>query len=152
MSTNSTIAIEAKDGTIKQIYCHWDGYLKGVGQILKDHYSDHSKVESLIALGNISELKSEIGKEHDFRCPFTYGPKEYSEWKSKYGNMCVAYGRDRGDENQQAKEFDSFLDFTINGMKGEFNYILRADGQWYVSTTNTKFKKLTQSMINKEKD
>lgn len=152
MSTNSTIAIEAQDGTIKQIYCHWDGYLKGVGQTLLNDYSDRSKLESLIVLGNISELKQEIGEEHDFRCPFKYGSKEYAEWEAKYGNMCVVYGRDRGDERQQAKEFDSFLDFVCNGMKQEFNYILRSDGQWDVSTYNSKFNKLTPTMINKERN
>jgi len=35
MATRSRIAIENQDGTVTSIYCHFDGYLSGVGKLLK---------------------------------------------------------------------------------------------------------------------
>lgn len=31
MSTRSSIAIELEDGSVKSVYCHYDGYPQGVG-------------------------------------------------------------------------------------------------------------------------
>ena len=56
MATRSRIAIENEDGTVTSIYCHWDGYVDHNGMILQEHYNERSKVEALIALGDISYL------------------------------------------------------------------------------------------------
>jgi hypothetical protein len=40
MGTRSTIALEFADGTVEQVYCHWDGYLSNNGKILQAHYMD----------------------------------------------------------------------------------------------------------------
>ncbi len=37
MATRSTIALEFADGTVEQVYCHWDGYLDHNGALLRDH-------------------------------------------------------------------------------------------------------------------
>ena len=55
MATRSRIAIENQDGTVTSIYCHFDGYLDGVGKKLFEHY-DREKTEKLIELGDISAL------------------------------------------------------------------------------------------------
>jgi hypothetical protein len=55
MATRSRIAIENQDGTVKSIYCHFDGYLSGVGKKLFEHY-DREKTEKLMELGDISVL------------------------------------------------------------------------------------------------
>jgi hypothetical protein len=60
MATRSTIALEFADATVSQIYCHWDGYLKGVGAILQEHYANPFKVRELIDLGYISSLKETV--------------------------------------------------------------------------------------------
>ena len=57
MSTRSRIAIEKQDGTVESIYCHFDGYLSHNGEILQEHYSTKEKMEKLIELGDISQLK-----------------------------------------------------------------------------------------------
>jgi hypothetical protein len=57
MSTRSRIAIENQDGSVKSIYCHFDGYLSGVGRLLKEYYTTQAKVEALIELGDISSLE-----------------------------------------------------------------------------------------------
>ena len=40
MATRSTIALEFADGTVEQVYCHWDGYLAHNGLMLLEHYSN----------------------------------------------------------------------------------------------------------------
>jgi hypothetical protein len=56
MGTRSTIALEFADGTVQQVYCHWDGYLEHNGKILQEHYSDPFKLRDLIDLGDMSSL------------------------------------------------------------------------------------------------
>lgn len=63
MATRSTIAMECKDGSIKQIYCHYDGYPIYNGFILEEYYKDQKKVEKLLNLGNIKSLGKDIDKE-----------------------------------------------------------------------------------------
>ena len=48
MSTRCRIGIENKDGTITSIYCHHDGYLEGVGEILVNHYKNEEKIRKLM--------------------------------------------------------------------------------------------------------
>lgn len=60
MATRSMIYKEQQDGTLKGIYCHWDGCLEYNGSILLEHYSDPEKLEKLLALGDISSLGEEL--------------------------------------------------------------------------------------------
>lgn len=60
MSTRATIALENEKGSVRQIYCHFDGYLEGVGETLKKHYSTRESVEQLTNLGNLSSLGEDI--------------------------------------------------------------------------------------------
>lgn len=68
MSTRSTIGLRRSDGTVKKIYCHWDGYIEWNGSILQKYYSTADKVENLLALGNLSCLGPEIKPDdpHDW--------------------------------------------------------------------------------------
>jgi hypothetical protein len=54
MSTRSTIALEFADGTVQQVYCHFDGYLSGVGAELVNGYSDPFALRELIDGGDMS--------------------------------------------------------------------------------------------------
>jgi hypothetical protein len=60
MSTRSTISIKTPEGKIRSIYCHWDGYLKHNGELLKTHYNNESAASNLIELGGISSLASTL--------------------------------------------------------------------------------------------
>jgi hypothetical protein len=60
MATRSNIGALQNDGTIKVIYCHWDGYPEGAGATLTEHYTDPAKVEALLNLGDISSLRATI--------------------------------------------------------------------------------------------
>ena len=67
MGTRSMIAIQNPyNKTVRAVYCHRDGYLEHNGAILQKHYSNSPKVNNLIALGDISSLRPEIGAEHPF--------------------------------------------------------------------------------------
>ena len=92
MATRSLIGKLNADGTITNIYCHWDGYPSHNGVILQEFYNTPVKVDQLLALGNLSALDEEIGEKQDFDDRSTQG-----------GNWCLAYGRDRGESNQEAQ-------------------------------------------------
>jgi hypothetical protein len=70
MATRSTIALEFADGTVQQVYCHWDGYLSGVGAELVADYTDPFALRDLIAGGDMSTIGSpytERGEELNIR-------------------------------------------------------------------------------------
>ena len=60
MGTRSTIAIEFADGSVSQVYCHWDGYLSNNGMILQTSYMDPFKVRALVDLGGFSSLRDTV--------------------------------------------------------------------------------------------
>ena len=132
MATRSTIALEYADGTVDQIYCHWDGYLDNNGEILQAHYKDPFKVQKLMELGDLSSLGPDLGEEHEFDCPHAYGTPEYEAWSEAKRGVCTFYGRDRGEEGTGARRFKNYEDYRRNAQGEEYNYILRTDGKWYV--------------------
>lgn len=60
MSTRSRIGMQNTDGTISSIYCHFDGYLEGVGETLIEHWNDLNDIIELIANGDISSLGEDL--------------------------------------------------------------------------------------------
>jgi hypothetical protein len=108
MATRSRIAIENQDGTVDSIYCHFDGYVEGVGKTLFNHY-DQEKLEKLLELGNISVLKEST-------------------------EDTVAYCRDRG-EDLHFKTFKDVEDLFENGFNSseEYVYCLTKHGIWLVN-------------------
>ena len=133
MATRSTIALEFADGTVEQVYCHWDGYLSNNGQILLKHYSDPFKLRELIDLGDISSLKPTVGTKHAFS---QFETKMSSEDYDKlYGEMTTFYARDRGESGTEAKKFANFAEYVSEHAYEEYEYILRqVDGKavWFV--------------------
>lgn len=124
MSTRSRIGIANDDGTISSIYCHFDGYLDGVGQTLVDAYSDPAKVAELIRLGALSSLYDNVapadGEHHSFNSPAK--------------NVTVAYHRDRGEGYRAPTVSADETEYRALTQKswGEYSYLYR-DGQWLVS-------------------
>ncbi len=105
MATRSTIALEYADGTIGQIYCHWDGYLSNNGKILQNYYTDPFKVRELLDGGDMSSLSETVEG-----CSF------YAE---------------RGEDCPQ-RMYKDYAEFRKEAQGEEYNYILRRDGRWYV--------------------
>ena len=59
MSTRSLIGIK-NDVGITYVYCHFDGYLDGVGKTLVENYDTEDKVRDLLEKGDMSSLGDSI--------------------------------------------------------------------------------------------
>ena len=151
MGTRSTIALEFADGTVEQVYCHWDGYLAYNGQLLLKHYSNPFVLRDLIDLGDISSLKPTVGTKHNFSHFDT--EMDQKEYEALYGNMTTFYARDRGETGTSAKRFKDFADYKANHQYEEYEYILRSVGGeavWFVADHSDEFKLLLQALIAEE--
>jgi hypothetical protein len=121
MSTNSTIAVQHLDGTVHQIYCHWDGYLDYNGSMLKQFYNTPELAKELVSVGDLSSLNQRIN-------PIDIHSFDYPE-----GGVCVYYGRDRGESNTETNVYESFDHYRLRYDRQEYNYLyVEADEQWYV--------------------
>ena len=118
MGTRSTIALEFADGTVQQIYCHWDGYLDHNGKILFENYIDPFKLRDLIDLGAISSL-----------CETVEATKE------------TAYHHCRGEE-LVINKFKDIEEYYKECQGEEYDYILSMNwegkAQWYVRYYDTQ--------------
>ena len=97
MATRSFIGILNSNGSVTGVYCHWDGYPDGVGKVLKEHYTDRSKVIELLELGGLSSLGPRIAPE----------PGEAHSFNKPAPGVTVAYGRDRGEKNRVSHTFQN---------------------------------------------
>ena len=148
MGTRSTIALEFADGTVEQIYCHWDGYLENNGRILAEHYMDPFKVQQLLDLGHLSTLGEEIGVKRPFDAPGKYRSAEYLAFQSKWAGQCLFYGRDRGEHSAQSNKYDSIQEYFDLCQQEEYNYILRklnGIAAWFVRCNATDGKWVSMS-------
>ena len=136
MATRSTIALEYADGTVGQVYCHWDGYLDNNGKILLKHYQDPFKLRTLMDLGDLSSLRPSVGVQHSF------DDRDAGE------NECTFYGRDRGESGTEAKTFKDFADYAENHQHEEYEYILRKDGNWYVKAYDRPYVLLAEAIAD----
>jgi hypothetical protein len=110
MSTNSTISLLEPDGSVKSIYCHWDGYPSHNGKMLYEHYNSEALARKLIALGNISSLyeSCDLVEGHTFDNPIE--------------GYTVAYHRDRGED------LDIWTAPALNELEWEsYNYLWDVD-------------------------
>jgi hypothetical protein len=129
MGTRSRIGVMHGE-KLKSVYCHWDGYLQHNGQLLQNHY-DSAKANHLVALGDISSLKEQIGVEHPFS-QFDVTPNlSQDEYYEKYGKMTTFYGRDRKETDTDFTVDQSYDEFLSKDYDYEYYYIMR-DGVWYV--------------------
>jgi hypothetical protein len=117
MGTRSTIALEFADGTVEQVYCHWDGYLAHNGQILLNHYSDPFKLRDLIDLGGFSSLCDSV--EETKQGAYTQRGEELSI--EKYKDIEDYY------KNVSGEEYDYILSMNWKGK-----------AQWYVRHYGTQ--------------
>ena len=128
MGTRSRIAV-MHGSVCKSVYCHWDGYLDNNGRILQEYY-DSAKANNLVALGDLSSLRPNIGEKHAFSKLEV--PMDGEAYDKLYGDMTTFYGRDRGEEGcdfKVAHSFDEFLE-QVNYCGAEYYYVMK-DGVWY---------------------
>lgn len=111
MGTRSTIALEFADGTVEQIYCHWDGYLDGVGAELQRDYTDPFALRDLIDAGDTSTIGSPYSNRGE-DCP----ARKYKDI-AEYFAEC------------QQEEYDYILR-NVNGVATWFVRCYATDGKW----------------------
>ena len=134
MATRSTIWIYNGDNTFDGIYAHWDGYLSGNGKILHENYTTEEKVRDLISHGDVSILAKNIEPD----------PEQPHDFSNKQNDVCVFYGRDRGDSGTQpAKNIHSDV---INTQFQEYNYAFFPDSKewWIMDRDGVPFQSLSE--------
>ena len=120
MATRSTIGIKTEDGTIKAIYCHWDGYPAGVGAGLRQNYNSKEQAEALINLGGFSSLMETLEE-------------------TKAG----AYGT----ESDSARTFTGEADWFENFNAGEEYYYLWDENRWVIFSDEEELCLNTESEV-----
>ena len=123
MATRSRIGMEQEDGSVKSIYCHFDGYPSHNGRILNESFKDHDKVKSLIELGDISFLRREVEPT---------GPHSFS---SPQEGVTVAYHRDRGEEHNSKK--DKSVSAFFASQSESYIYMFTQEGEWLVRSSGS---------------
>jgi hypothetical protein len=123
MGTRSTIGIKSQDGTVKAIYCHWDGYPAGVGLGLIDNYNSKEQAEALIALGGFSSLMETLEE-------------------TKAG----AYGND----SDKARTFTGVQDWLDNFNSGEEYAYLYEDGKGWIYFSDEAFDEYMPLILKRE--
>lgn len=83
MSTQSFIGVLCKEGIIKFVYCHSDGYPSYLGRMLLTHYNTPELATALVDLGSLSMVRERLapdeGETH------TLGDKNGSFLYAKFG-------------------------------------------------------------------
>ncbi len=151
MATRSTIALEFADGTVEQVYCHWDGYLEHNGVLLSKHYSNPFILRDLIDLGGLSSLRATIGTKHAFS-QFDLPKEDVEAFVNLTRDMCTFYARDRG-ERLVVNKFVDYEHYLIHGQWEEYDYILRNDNGvavWFVSDNDGDFVTLESAIMDEQ--
>ena len=122
MGTRSAIGYKTPLGKVRAKYSHYDGYPAYTGKLLQEHYQATRKIAQMVELGDQSFLAEEIfptDASHSFSTP--------------QEGVTVFYGRDRGESNVDAKEFDTVQEFVdyYAGAGCEYFYLHTANG-WIV--------------------
>lgn len=117
MGTTAAIIVK-KDNKYRAIYNNWDGYPEYLLKMLTEHYSEASKANKLIELGDVSYVKPLIdppaGLNHTFNKP--------------HPATTVAYGRDKGESETECREYDT-LQEAMTKEDREYYYAWE-DGKW----------------------
>jgi len=139
MSTNSTIAVLNSNGTVSQIYCHWDGYVSHNGDLLLNFYNNQELAEKLVSLGNLSSLCENIE-------PFTEPSFGEHSFEHPQPEVNVYYDRDRGEDNQEPEIFSSLELFELSFSRQEYNYLWNGS-EWLVKGEKTKHWQFVSSLL-----
>lgn len=127
MSTNSNIGYQRKDGKVRAVYCHWDGYPTGVGATLLKNHDSAREARRLVSLGDISILAGTDG---------TLAPRGYDSYCADTDNDgIVTYNRWRKEGTpQHGTLYDNELAYARDNKYGgtEYLYLYRVGYGWFV--------------------
>ena len=121
MSIRSTIGIECLDGSIKCVYCYFDGYQAGIGKTLLLNYDSATKIEKLFDGGDLYMLGNNVP-----------GLVQGLQVTQPQEGCTLHYRRDRGERATDAKVCASRQEFVdiaaYNGSEGAF--LFNKLGEW----------------------
>lgn len=109
MSTSAAIGMKMADGSVRAVRLNWDGYPGCAGAILGGWYKTAEQVETLLALGELSEI-------------------------NETPETCVTYHRDRQESYKAPFTFPTVEDYRYTGegrLAAEYLYLFD-DGKWMV--------------------
>ena len=141
MATRGTIAVVHGDGTVSQVYCHYDNYLSGTGVTLVEHYDTLERAEYLVSLGDISALGPLIeptSDSHTFNHPDV--------------DVTVYYGRDRGEADCEPAHYSSVNNYLDSRSSEEYNYLYQAGAWFYVEERDANFKLVARDLATTEEE
>ena len=106
MATRSSIAVVLNDGSVKSIYCHYDGYVGYNGKYLRAYYNTYEQALELVQKGDMSSLNETIEES-------------------------IFYSRDRG-EKLVVRTYSSLKFYLLSqDYRQDYDYIF-AEGQWFL--------------------
>ena len=127
MGTRSAIGYKTPQGKIRAKYSHYDGYPAYTGAMLQEHYTQARKIAQMVELGDQSFLEKEIF------------PKGAHSFESPEQGCTIFYGRDRGESDVDAREFDNFADFVEHYDACGCEYFYVWDGRnWIYNDHNAR--------------
>jgi hypothetical protein len=134
MGTRSNISVLEKNGKVKMIYCHWDGYPSWNGKVLLTAYNSEAQARELVSLGDISSLCAQIapptGVVHTFDKPAT--------------DVTVAYHRDRKEKWADVKPTTFPTLKAAKSKMQEFLYVWNVEkGKWFFTDGKMGLVELT---------
>lgn len=120
MSTRSRIGIEREDGSVKSLYCHYDGHPDTVGRILAESYPTRESAEGLLELGDLSQLGESL-------------------------DACDAYCRDwdQAWEDNRPKAHSDEEEYLMSVVTAAVRYVyLFRDSGWHVAAWDRAWRPL----------
>jgi hypothetical protein len=114
MATRSIIAAEfdaEMGGNIVATYCHYDGYLQGVGTTLLRNFNDSESAFAISDMGYLSSLYDSVEENAD---PEKFGERAHAN-------------------DDEPNYFEDLADIEANmtNYGAEFAYVFK-DGKWFV--------------------
>ena len=142
MGTRCDIIVEHTNGKWKRIYCHWDGYIEGVGAMLLEYYNTQERAEEVVVFGDMSSLRENCNKPigHTFDNPV----KGYT----------IYYGRDRNEVKTLGKIGETLSEvWPESDTWTEFTYVWKLGEGWLVGDPDEgsqTLKSLSEILSGKE--
>ena len=122
MGTRSAIGYKTPEGKIRAKYSHYDGYPAYTGAILNEHYQEARKIAQMVELGDQS-----------FIAPNVFPTNDTHSFETPQEDVIVFYGRDRGEPQTDAQDFDDVQEFVNYWADSGCEYMyLHTPGGWIV--------------------
>ena len=124
MSTRSTLIRKNPDNSYTTVYCHSDGYPTHNGYMALRHFNTPAKVDALFLYGDLSCIRGNVGRKHDFNDRVDKAPQRVNNWNTYYT-------RDRG-EDTWPRTYTTWAEVLRHGITTDSEWVyLYKGGQWY---------------------